>query len=557
MSRDQHYGGGTDRAVMAARLTPRYRVSLWNPNRARVADVVLGRARSPEYDLSPYVVSLSVSENVVWENNDDAVSTNASLVLLRDHDALPIPIDETTLVDGAPVRAWVSYGEPADWILIFTGVVRGRPSYVSSGRKENQAETMSVMLVGREEAFLNRVVTARSYEKGTDVGKAAVETAIEYMGLDAREIRFGKLGYSIGHDQSQLVDIEVLKGIYQMLSCVGKKPRFDAEGLLIAADTDLGKPPARRYSGAQVLEVRALQQGGSLYNSVRLLGLSNAVTEVEEGFKRIAHGEITAGWFVAKVKEDIYFSEAAGKPEGGRRAKYTRLWMHMDFFGELANSEITWAPTVEADGYTTFGGRLTFDTGFAPWIEAALVATYVGLKALEVTYRMVGNAALVGITGVPIETSAAAAAAAAAYFKADILGAIATAELVAMILAMQSMGRVTWAIWGIPFTCVFVQLCSMASLDGVPTADQKTLEVRNDWLYDITYMDAIAKELLKRELVKGWAYEVDALDDPLVETDDVVELPDGSRHYVTSVKRAFARGDAPQATMSLTTWRLS
>jgi hypothetical protein len=567
--RERYFGGPMDAVLQSpCHRRPAFRVALWNPNRCTVTDVVLGRAASPEYDVTRWVVSVQMTENQIWENSDNALSTNCTMTLLLDPNARPIPIDGSTVLDNAPVRIWIGDESvaPEDWVLVFTGVVRGRPSFTSKTRKEDSSQQMTVMLVGREEAYLQTVLTARNYAKGTDVGRCAVETAIEFMGLDRREIKIGSQQYATGFDQNQLVDVEAMKGIFLLLQTVGKKPRFDADGFLVAVDTDLNKAPVRVYadpestggslalrSSRRSVEHRASQSGTQLCNAVKLLGLSNQAENVDGTFNRLAHGEITAGWFTQGVSEDVNFSENAGIDSGGRRARDTVLWKHLDAFGAFFDASIDWTPVIESDGYTCFKGTIHFDTGYAPWVEGALVGTYLGLMAAASW----------------MESSRAAAIAA---YPANVLGlqeaanfdigqmilhAAATAELVAAILAMQSMGHVIWAIWGTPFTVAYKQLCSIAQLDGLAPGQVRQLpDVRNDWLYEEATLIERAKAMLQRELVKGYAEEIELLDDPLLEVDDTIEFADGSRYYVTTIKRTLDRSGAPNCIMTILAWKI-
>lgn len=518
---------------------------IWNPNRTDIHEVVLGEASSPEYDISPWVTAISYNENIVFENNDDAIATNLRLQLIYDENADPIEITHRTLLDGTPIR--VFQGDQrvpkASWVPIFTGVLRGVPTQNEESRSDRRVKMISAVAVDRSEKYLNKVVTARSYEKGTDIGKAVVETAVEWMYLDRREIRVGFQNYEIAHLQSQLVDIEVLKGLHQMLFTTGKKPRFDAEGFLVAADTDLDKPPVRRYLEKDfVVSMTRDQILSSGYNSVRLLGLDDELTSVVERVKRLAHGSITAGFFEDRVNETIYFSEADGEKGGGRRAKNTFLGLSKvstigDFFGE----ELTWTPKIEPDGYTVFEGQLSFDTGVDVTIRAVLIGVWLAAQTSAHILRTAAD-------GDPDPTSAEAIA-----VVANIAEAEADAAMVGLLLSMTEIGRVYWEIHGEPFTNVYQQLASVARLDGILTEDVKELPLKNDWLHDIDYMQTRAEELLRRELVKNWGYTIVMLDDPLVETDDVIDLG-GKRFYITSIRKSLGR--PASGLMTLTGWRI-
>jgi len=550
MSKRQYFGTTFDQILLQpTNRSPAYRVEIWNPHRTDIHDVVMGQAESPAYDVSDWVASIGYNENIVFENNDDAVATSLTLEVVYDEDALPVEMTQRTWLDGTPIRVYQGDTRipKTDWVPIFTGVCRGVPSTTELTRNENKPQRLMVTAVDRAEKYLNKLVTARSYDQGTDVGKAAIETAIEWGALDRREIKIGYQDYEIGHEQSQLVDIELLKGLYHILFTVGKKPRFNAEGYLVAADTDLERAPVREYPNKDlIVEISREQVLSSINNSVRLLGLANELTEVVEKDKRLAHGSITAGFFESAVRDWIYFSENDGKASGGRRAKDTYLANEKistvgGFFGE----NLEWRPTLEDDGYTCFGGQIAFDTGFDATIRAVLTGTYAASWSVGAILDAGADmASAVGdISGATSLTTAA-----------NVAKGIAVAAMVGIILSMTEMGRVYWEVHGKPFQHVYQQLVATAALNGILTEDIHEIELRNDWLYDLDYMEARARELLKRELIKAWSYRIVMIDDPLIEADDIIQVED-LKFYVTSIRKTLTRpGDGR---MILTAWRLA
>lgn len=544
MSKRRFLGTDLDRIhLQPTNRMPAWKVEIWNPSRTDIHEVVLGESESPRYDVTDYVISIDFNENIVFENNDDAIASSVQLAVVFDPDATPIQMTEKVWRDGTPVR--ISQGDLRidrdDWVPIFTGVVRGVPTTEEFSRDADRVRRLQIVCVDRAEKYLNKTVTARAYEKGDDVGKAAVETAIEWMNLDRREILIGDQDYLIGHPQSQLVDIEVLKGIAQMLFVVGKKPRFDADGFLVAADTDLDKPPVRKYETQDfIISMRREQVLTSVNNSVRLLGLDNELTTVVERVKRLAHGSITAGYFEDKVDDTIYFSEQDGKEKGGRRAKDTFLGRaKVSRVGDLIGEDLKWTPKIEEDGFTVFEGQLSFDTGFGPEIRGILAGAWLAQVIAAQILRTEADS--VG------EFGGGALGAAA-----QVLEVTASLTLLAQLLLMTEIGRVKWEIHGKPFANVYQQLAATARLSGVLTEDIKEISPRNDWLYDIDVMRDIARELLRRELIKGWSYTIEMIDDPIVETDDIIQIGE-LKFYVTSIRKRLLRPAA--GTMELTAWR--
>ena len=567
MSRRRYLGTQTDQIYSSPMpRVPGYKILIWNPNRTTINEVVLGTTTSPSYDITAWCSEIDYTENLVFENSEESQATSVTLTVRYDANASPIQITEKTLIDGAPVKVYqgdqrVPFEE---WVCIFTGIIRGYPTVAEETRDPGEVRVMKILCVERAEAFLNTTVTARSYEKGTDVGQAAVETAIEFMGLDRREINIGDQGYLIGHTQSQLVDIEVMKGIYEILFTVGKKPKFDGDGFLCAADTDLSKAPFRIYDTHDLIMSLVRQQVlNAINNSVRLMGLDDELTAVIEREKRLVHGEITSGYFDPSVRQKVSFSEKKGKESGSQRAKDTRLEYDVGRLGSIVGEHVHWDPTIEPDGFTCFGGVITFDTGWTPTLRTVLFAAWSAAVIVQIVAGIV--------TSYGGLEAAAAAAPGAVWSCAPLAGGLhaaatgntiqeagqyaAEAAMIAILVVMSELGRCEWEVYGCPFQNVFQQLCATAQLYGLVTAQIREIQLRNDWLYDIGYMEQRAKELLKRELIKGWSYEIRMMDDPLLEVDDVIEVV-GRRYYITSIHRRWSRS-TPDGTMSCTAWRLS
>ena len=135
----------------------------------------------------------------------------------------------------------------------------------------------------------------------------------------------------------------------------------------------------------------------------------------------------------------------------------------------------------------------------------------------------------------------------------DTVGVIRDAAMLGIILSLTEIGRVTYEIHGEPFNNVYQQLASTAALHGILTEDIVEIEFKNDWLYNQDVLVARSRELLRRELAKGWTYEIDMLDDPLIEVDDIIQI-DGLRFYVTSISKRLARPS--DGRMRLTAWRI-
>jgi len=546
VSKDAWFGTTLDGIWRSKSLRqPGFAVYIWNPNRTSISDVVMGVPESPRYDITKWVLSISLRDTVAFEQENDAVISAATIILDYDKNAIPIQVTEQTLLHGTPIRIYQGDErvDREEWVCVFTGQLQGNPAVAEEVRPAASHRQITVSAVDRAAAFTNTVVTAFSYDKGQDIGRAAVETAVEFMDLNRREIRIGYQDYAIGHEKSQLVDIEVLNGIYEILFCVGKKPRFDSLGYFVAADSDLDKPASRIHKVKDlVMSIVRTQTPQPVFNSVRLLGLDNTLSIVEEREKRLAHGNITSGFFEAAVREDVNFSEGAGEGEGSRRARDTRLARKKinSLFGVGLAQDADWSPVTQDDGISVLGGQISFDTGYVPELRVVLMVTWFYLKTVELVAEFFD---LIAIYGTPAKIAFAA------VWVAE------SAALLAMLHAFSTMGRLYWEVYGIPFQYVYQQLCSVAQISNLRTEQINETKLRNDWLYDINVMDARAKVLLKRELVKGWSYEITMLDDPLIDVDDVIEIGE-RKYYITSIAKVISRGTPDMGVMKVSAWRV-
>jgi hypothetical protein len=544
MAKDAWYGTTYDGILRSKALrNPGFAVYIWNPNRTTINDVVLGITESPRYNITPWVISIDLKENVPFENEQDSIVSTAKMEVQYDPKALPIQITEKTVLDGTPVRIYQGDNRvpQEEWVCVFTGFFQGNPAITEEGRANYLQKKITVTAVDRAAAYTNNVVTAKSYEFGEDIGRSLVETAIQFMGLNRREVRIGYQSYSIGHLQSQVVDIEVMAGLYQMLFCVGKKPRFDSLGFLVAADADLDKAPARIHRTKElIVRITRQQVSQAINNSVRLLGLSNKLTRVIERERRLAHGSITSGFFEEEIDDEIYFSEDKGEETGGRKAIDT--WLSRDkvhtAFGTDLDQEAYWTPFLLPDGETCFGGRITFNTGSVPELRTALIASWFTLKTIQLLEATIDwVAGLLGDVGFAIVFVAEATA------------------LLSILHSLTNLGRLEWEVAGKPVELVYQQICATAQLYNLLTQDIREKEYRNDWIYDIDVLEARAKEMLKRELVKAWTYEIEMIDDPILDVDDIIEI-DGKQYYITAIRKKIGRQNALGATMAVSAWRV-
>lgn len=507
---------------------PAFKVHVWNPIRVPMGDLVSGRPADPPLDLTPYVEQVELEENIGFENPDDPSPTRIVITFRKN---LPF---------GRFRRGWISDGvlvrvfegdtrvQDTEWVCAFTGTFRGRPGE-NTGSRTDLSEGLQAQAYGREEQFLSaNPVTTESFPAGTDLGEMAYHIAWKHMGLGEDEILFGALGTKTLHVTNQIVDTPPLEALYQCMFPSGKKPKFDALGRLVAVSVDLDKPAARIYSaGDHVVEkLVASPNDIEVMNQVILRGLDHNLTRVVQDLQVLDTADLTTGFFDANVKRPCYYSE-----DRTQKAQDTYV---------VARHKIKWSDHqwTEVD---EFHGTLSIDTHFLRNVRAIIFGTYLALQlavaALDFLAQQ-SNGVLGDFT-------------AALRLSLQIASQLAMA---ALLWSMNYIGRGEYEVWGAPFEYVYQELVSDNRLTGLDPEELRPLEYRNDFISTIEALDIAGRARLRRELLKNQTYEIDVLSDPLLEVDDVIETLNGSRYYITTVRKVFRRG--AKASMNLTAWKV-
>ncbi len=527
---------------------PAYRVEIFNPRLAKVQDVVLGEPGSPSYDISSVVERVQLQNNQVFEQSDDSVSSRADMTLVYPSNGkleltggVFLDFNERLFRSGTPIRIYEGDERvnPEEWPAVFTGVIFGYPGAEVADRTDAK-KTMSISAFGRALTFSQQSIVGFSFGYGTDFGDAAVDLAITEMGLEREEIRFGKFDAVTRHKSNALTQISKMQGLYELMATVGRKPYFDSYGRLVAHVTDFDRLPVVTYDDSPALiSVNRVQNLRSTVNAVQVTGLNHILSEVVSGDTNLGEYQTTIGYFDTHHREVIYYSD-----DKGRRAKGTRaVVIHAAGFG----SSVDWEELDE------FSGKLTIDTGYAPWVVGAIITVWTLLSIAEYIFDL-----FIGETGA-LGRIADWGSTPLARFIIQIAKA---SLMVALLVSMTRIGRYRVEIRGNPFEFVFEELRSVAFLQGVPISEQNQLEVTQHWLSTIEETDARAKSILRREISKSQPYRIRVVSNPIIEVDDIVGVRSPGltsdrfwKFYVTGIKKTLARGTT-QGFMEITAWKI-
>ncbi len=505
---------------------PAWRVLVWDPAETTMNEVAAGRELAAPRDLTPYIVEINLHENIGFENADDPSIPRAEFVLTSDPNA---DLRRGLIEDGVIVRVTVGDRRIAkdDWTPVFTGFFRGRPGE-DRGTPMDKSKGLTAVAYGREEHFKNLQCTTRNFPAETDVGTIANAIAREHMDLTQDEILFGMQGFTAKHITNQLVEENALRAIYSCLFPVGKKPKFDALGRLVAVDVRLDKSAARVYSGNQLIRSRrATPNDVEVNNVVVLRGLSHTMTKVVQEAQRLTTKEVTTGWFEREFDDEIYFSA-----DHSQRAEDTYL---------VTGKRIRWA---DADWtqIDEFHGVLEIDTRHLANVQAFLLTIHLAARVA------------IAIIDFIVQQSGGSAGFVLAAIRFG-LEVAAWGALLGFLWATSHIARGVYEIWGKPYEFVYQELVAKDGVIGLRLEDERTREFKNDLLTTMDKLRELSKKLLTRELVKDQLWSIEILDDPALEVDDVIETSNGDRFYITSATRTYRRGEMP--ILQLACWQVA
>jgi hypothetical protein len=556
-------GSRLEAYMLSSDRDPKYRVSIWNPRQDSVQDVVLGRWEGHEYDISEWVETVEVTSNQVFENNDDAVSSRAVVKVRIDETGivLPdrnIPVNYKIFRDGTPIRIWQGDAkiDPNDWALIFTGIVDGYPS---ANVAKHGAKVLSVQAFDRAQAYLTHMIVGKSFKKGTDLGDVAVDVALNELDLEREEIRFGLFDFETKHVANALAQISKMRGLYELMAPVKRKPYFNGAGNLVSHITDFTSPPLYSLINSPVVvEINRLQESKNVNNAVEVIGLDYKLTEIVESEKELARVSVTVGYFDSSYRETVYYSK-----DRSRRAKETRIWAHH-------KASFDWGADVSWQELNEFSGKLTIDTGYAPWVIGLMSIAWALLSGIEYGLDFAidmiqSGKSLVGggLIGSAIGGLAEAIGVTALITLRSITQGLKAAAQLTILKIMKNIGRFEVVVFGKPFENVYQELRSIAFLNNVNIADQNELDITMHWLTDIESVSDMAKEHLRRELSKAHTYEIIMYSNPVLEVDDIIEVQ-SYKHgiaklwgfYIYSIRRRFTRGRREGDLMNLKAYKI-
>jgi hypothetical protein len=234
------------------------------------------------------------------------------------------------------------------------------------------------------------------------------------------------------------------------------------------------------------------------------LAKTNTQTQV------LAKESITAGFFKLKQERKVYWSD-------DRRQRAENTYMKV-----LSSVNDGLLPVGDEDyeQRDEFSGKITVTTMmWVPTLATATMATMILAAGLPD-----GVASLGGGLTIPIGRR------------------IEAAGQVAYFLIVMSLGTGNYEIWGDPYDYVHEVNTTEAFDQNAPAWVRLEETLTSDFIMNEAHAQAMAvRELLYRSM-SAHSWNVDIVDNPLIEKGDILRLPDGSRLYVNDYTRNLSHG---------------
>jgi len=393
-----------------------------------------------------------------------------------------------------------------DGRLLWWGVIDSLNSY----RLQAGARTLTLTARSRDASPFWREVRRVTdiYPTATPLSLIARDIAAA-LGLTDEEIRLPVSSSYTVHSNTQMADLPAWTMLEQLYGPEGRAPMVDARGRLKTISRDCSRATDIALTEDRIESVTT-SRSRSPITAVRVKWLDSKLTRVEQQDQSLAQATITAGFFQREQKQEISFSD-----DFSQRADNTYLVIK-----QSANSGLLPVCEEEYSQTTQTGGRIVLST--ARWVPG-LIGVFLSLKAA---------AALPDIA--PPFGGPTAPTGKIVYGGLEL----------AVLLVMASIGTGIYEVNGTPYDFVHGRNTTEAYNSAAPAWQSNDVEIENDFVPNEQAAQAYAvRELIYQARSESRTGLV-LVDDPRIERGDLLELPDGTRFYVTDYSRDLSRGAA-------------
>lgn len=396
--------------------------------------------------------------------------------------------------------------------MVFAGLIETVNDY----RLSTGTRTMSVTARSRDAtpAWRELLRISANYPKGTRLDVIARDIAESL--LDPAEIMLPTVAVSTSHSSTQLANVSAWAMLETLLLPAGYTAAMDCLGRLRAWSRDVLRASDIVLTEDRLLEVTGGRSQPAL-TRLQVKWLDPALTHVEQQDRMLGQANITAGFFQLRQRQDIWFSD-----DHTQRARNTHM-----VIAQSANSGLfpvcseNYAIVGAEGGEGDLHGRITLTTSV--WVPT-LMGSFLALKAAGA----LPDSVTVPAIGVWLTTPVGKKVQAGLEF--------------AVLLVMASIGTGSYEIWGVPYDYVHARNTTEAYDPDAEVGSDKLQVVETDFVLNEDHAQAIAaREFLFRALSAN-SYGLTMVDDLRVQEGDILELPDGTRVFVTGLQRELTHG---------------
>lgn len=396
--------------------------------------------------------------------------------------------------------------------IVFVGLIEAVNDY----RLSTGTRTMSVTVRTRDATPAWREVPriTPNYPVGTRLDVIARDVAEEL--LDPSEVLLPPVTVSTAMSSTQLAQVSAWQMLETLLLPAGYTPSTDALGRLRAWSRDVTRPSDIVLTEDRLLDVSGSRSAPAL-TRLQVIWLDPTLSYVEQQERVVGQANITAGFFQIRQSQDIWFSD-----DHTQRAHSTRMQIV-----QSANSGIFHVCSEDYEivgaegGAGDLHGRITLET--AVWVPT-LMASFLAVKAAGALPDTVS----VPSFGVWLTSPTGKRVQAALEFG--------------VLLTMASIGTGVYEIWGVPYDYAHGRNTTEAYDPDADPATDKIVAVETDFAMNEEHAQAIAAREFFFQSFSASSYGVTMVDDLRVQEADILELPDGSRIFVTGFQRDLSHG---------------
>lgn len=380
---------------------------------------------------------------------------------------------------------------------------------ISDYRLERGTRTMTVTARTRDASPFWRDVPRVTdlYPTATPLAYIARQVALSLGMTDAELLLPASSAYTI-HSNTQLANLSAWDMLETLYLPGGFSPFVDARGRLKAISRDISRPADVVLTDDRLASVNAARSKSPV-TAVRVKWLDPNLFYVAQQDQTLAAATITAGFFQLTQHQDIYFSDDASQ-----RAANTYMVIK-----QSANSGLLDFCDEEYEQKTQTSGLITVTTSvFAPLLATQALATILLMSNIP--------------DGVAV------------YVTVPWGRRIQAAAQIELLLIMMCLGTGQYEIRGTPYDYVNGRNTTEAYDCDAPEWLQNIVDIETDFVMSEDAAQAMAVRELLYQAKAASNYNVTIVDDPRIEPGDILELPDGSRLYVTGYTRDLSRGAA-------------